>query len=279
MDDVVMTFEQLVECAKSHRTKNAGLGTQIGRGIDAFGRMWGRGVVGIGQRAGQGVKTIGRFIGTNPGKATAGVAGIAGLGALGPGGMGARALGSMGIIDDPVKQYGSNTNTYNKMRTNFYDNEYLPEQQRYQQALAAGTATAEDYQRVQDLATKYQTGEYGGGWFGQNANYYRQAALDAGRRMKQPYKPTLLKRLFGGYADQAGYNQYAQNQLRGYGVQAPPGFGSSTREGVGPLLPNAPLLHRDTGQLYTQAPTPLDPTQLALQNLYSGRNQLPSAWH
>lgn len=279
MDDVTMTFEQLIECAKTHQVKVAGLGTMIGKGVDATAKMWGRGAAGLGRSIGQGAKTIGSAMATNPGKVTAGVTGAVGLGALGPGGLGARALGSMGVIDDPVKQYGSNRLTADKMRTQYYDNEYLPAQQKYQQSLAAGTANADDYQNVQDMATKYQNGEYGGGWFGKNQNYYQQAAMDAGNRMKQPYKPSFLKRMFGGYADQAGYNQYAQNQLTSYGVKAPPGFGSSTRAGVGPLLPNAPLLHRDTGQMYPQAPSPLDPTQMALQNLYSGRDQLPSAWH
>lgn len=278
MDDVTMTFEQLVQCAKTHQVKVAGLGTMIGKGVDAVGRAWGHGAAGIGRSLGQGAKTVYKGMSTNPGKVTAGVTGVVGAGLMGPGGGGARMLGSMGVIDDPVKQYGSNRLTADSMHQKFYDNEYLPEQQKFKQMLAAGTATPDDYQKAQGLNTKLQTGDYGGGWFGKNQNYYQQQATDAGTRLKQPYQPSFLKRMFGGYADQAGYNQYVQGQLKDYNLQAPPGFASS-RTPQGPLIPNVPVLHRNTGQMYTQAPTPLDPTQMALQNLYSGRDQLPSAWH
>lgn len=277
MDDATLSFEQLLKCAQAHRNKEAGLGQAIGKGVDWLA---GKGMGGAKKMMGgigTGAKHTYNWMGTNPGKVTAGIGGVVGAGALGPGGMGARALGSMGVIDDPVKQYGSNRVTADNMRKQYYDNDYMTAFNKYQTALAQGSATQQDYDNLQEIQSNLNTGNYGGGWFGKNQNYYQQRAMDAAGRMQQPYQPSFLKRMFGGYADQAGYNQYAKDQLSSYGVKAPPGFAQS-RAAVGRLLPKATQMHRDTGEMFTQASPMADPAQQTLQNYYSGQDRLQSAF-
>jgi hypothetical protein len=291
MDDAVLSFEQLVDCAKQYRSKTAGGGFGWGKGLMSLGNWAGNaaskvkpaiqtGAKAFGNTAnavGAGITNAAGAMKRNPGRTALGVGGVGAAGALGPGGYGADALGSMGIIDDPVKQWASNQAKHEGLRTNFYDNTYAPAHADFDSRLTAGTATADDYNNLMNVQNQLLTGEYGGGLFSANAKQVQQRAMDAATRMRQPYQPSWLKRMFGGFKDQNQYNQYAQDIAKSYGVTTPPGFGTHMLNN-GQLIPRATKLDRSSGQMFAQARP--DPLQMAMQNLYSDQNnnQLRSAW-